>query len=310
MLKIKKKMNEIKYSNEVYYICKMNNQQLCVGLENGEIYIYNFQKDFSLILEIKNEFQIIFNIFIMKDNSILISTFSKIIIIVIDINKKKYKINEKLIINHYNPFLDTFAIETNNNGILCSTNDEIILWYKNNNNKFEIVKKIDCERIVELLELNNIYFVGIYFYENQHKILSIFDFENFQIIISLFGNNFDSGCLRKINQKIFIFINESILNFFDYEKMQIIKQISFLNLYNGYSVSTILKLKNDNLLISLELNKSSIDLTKKMILVEYEINNNKFNDYYFLDDNIIYCLNEYLNYWIMGGASCKLIILE
>ena len=47
-----------------------------------------------------------------------------------------------------------------------------------------------------------------------------------------------------------------------------------------------------------------------MILVEYEINNNKFNEYYFLDDNIIYCLNEYLNYWIMGGASCKLIILE
>ena len=55
MLKIKKKMNEIKYSNEVYYICKMNNQQLCVGLENGEIYIYDLQKDFSLILEIKNK---------------------------------------------------------------------------------------------------------------------------------------------------------------------------------------------------------------------------------------------------------------
>ena len=74
--------------------------------------------------------------------------------------------------------------------------------------------------------------------------------------------------------------------------MEIIKQISLFNLYPEYLISTILKLNNRNLLLSLGIYNTSInEIENELILVEYDYINNKFNEYKFQKDNI-YCLIE------------------
>ena len=310
MIKEKKIFHEIKFNHEIYYINKIKDDKLSIALQNGDIYIYNIN-NFSLILEIKKIVEFIFNVFIMKDNSILICSFYNMIIIEIESNNK-YKIKDKIKFdNNLNSNIDFFAIEINNNCILLSKEKELILWKKNiKNYKFEIYKKTKIDKIIELLELNEKYFVGIYYFENQNKIFSIFDIENLQIIISLHGKNIDSGILRKINNKIFLFVNNSYINFFNYEKMEIIKQISLVNLYPEYLISTILKLKNGNLLLSLGIYNTSInEIENELILVEYDYINNNFIEYKIQEDNI-YCLIEYNNYLIIGGASKKLLILK
>ena len=92
--------------------------------------------------------------------------------------------------------------------------------------------------------------------------------------------------------------------------MEIIKQISLFNLYPEYLISTILKLNNRNLLLSLGIYNTSInEIENELILVEYDYINNNFIEYKFQEDNI-YCLIEYNNYLIIGGASKKLLILK
>ena len=96
MIKEKKIFHEIKFNHEIYYINKIKDDKLSIALQNGDIYIYNIN-NFSLILEIKKIVEFIFNVFIMKDNSILICSFYDLIIIEVESNIK-YKIKEKLII--------------------------------------------------------------------------------------------------------------------------------------------------------------------------------------------------------------------
>ena len=141
MIKEKKIFHEIKFNHEIYYINKIKDDKLSIALQNGDIYIYNIN-NFSFILKIKQIVEFIFNVFIMKDNSILICSFYDLIIIEVESNIK-YKIKEKIKIdNNLNSNIDFYAIEMDNNSILLSKEKELILWKKNiKNDKYEIFLK-------------------------------------------------------------------------------------------------------------------------------------------------------------------------
>ena len=319
----------IKEKNNIY-------NKLCVGLNNGNIYIYNLENGDKLlkiksfknnnnitdIIDLKegiiactnkNCDIIIYKIkedILLNKNNIFKVKCSYELIQILEYTKKIEMLRDIQIIN-LKPKNKYLFIESNylNDYIIQTGQDKVNIYVKNNNNKYCFYKEIEAPSktcgLIGFDEYN--YFFAYDYYNTAIYIFSSLTMELVTIINEIEGTGNRRHPFGKLNNNIFVVVGTFKIFFYNIIGLELIQEIELEDYYGNY---IILSEKN-NLLVSLE----SID-HKENIIMEYEFfpiekkikQKNKYSSE-ILNMDTIYSKNEFF-YSNNDNGKRNLIILR
>ena len=243
----REKINSVKFENGVSCILEITQNIFSIGNLIGDLIIFN-SKTLKEIQTIREHDGTIISLCLLHDKGILSCSADRIMKkIRLSENGQKYKV-EFIFEGYENYILKGIELKNSFNIVTCSWDDKLFVWdFKNNTyEKKKIFNK--GERVQDLLEINDNYFVSI----SDNNNLKFWNSENFELIDII--NNIK--CIGAPNA--LCKLNDVILSVLDYHEIQLV-DLSEKKLINNIMVddgnlSCIIKLNDNSLLVAEDFN--------------------------------------------------------
>ena len=243
------KINSLKFENGVSCILEINPFLFAVGNLIGDIKILN-SKTYNILQTISVHEGTIISLCLLHDQGILsCSADRKMLKIKLFDEGKSFKI-EFVFHGYENYILKAIELSNSNKIVTCSWDDKLFIWDPNyDSTKYANIFRInDGERVEDLLEISNNYFVTVSD-NNELKKWNSKTFKATDIISNI-------KCITSPNS--ICKINEVLLCVIDYHAIQLVnisegKLINTINIDDG-NLSCIIKLKDNSILTAQDFN--------------------------------------------------------
>ena len=229
-------IKSIKLNCGICSIIVLSNNDFAVGKRNGELIIFD-SKEFKEITKVQAHSggnTSIYSLLELKDKSIITCGGNK--------TMKNYKYSDKKLSEIQelyckdNSSYICRAIELTNHNLVSSDCSNIIIWQKDENNKFKKIKEItDFGGVIQHLTLINEKYVICH---NNSGVLRIYNsLDNFKLEKEIKNLNSNAYMHRfcTFNSDIFCLSGDQYIYLFSISKMELIKSLKIDN-YNFYSI--------------------------------------------------------------------------
>ena len=261
-------IKSIKLNSGICSIIVLSNNDIAVGKRNGELMIFD-STEFKEITKVQAHSggnTSIYSLLELKDKSIMTCGGNK------TMKNYIYNIKDKKLIEMQELFCKDNSsyicrvIELPNHNLVSSDNANIIIWQRDENNKFKKIKEItDFGGVMQHLTLiNNIYVIC----HNNNGVLRIYNSENNFKLEKEIKNIISNAYMHRfctINSDLFCLSGDQYIYLFSISKMDLIQSLKIDNM----NFHSILLLTNNTLLCgALQTNN------KTYHYFQFEINDN------------------------------------
>ena len=278
----------------------LSNKDIAVGKRNGELIIFN-QRDLQEITKIQAHSDgntSIYSLLELRDKSIITCGGNKTMKnYIYNINDKKLIEKQELFCKNNSGYICR-AIELPDNNLVSSDNSNILIWKRDENDKYKIIKEItDFGGVMQHLALINDKYIVCH---NNSGVLRIYDSEkHFKLekeIKSLISYEYMHRFCT-INSDLFCLSGDQFIYFISISKMEVIKSLKVDNI----NFHSIMLLSNSTLLCG------AYEQNNSYHLFQFQINENAEIKLISRSDNIHSSIIWQLSYMESTDKSEKII---